>query len=292
MVFTIGEILLDIIFLDGQPVGARPGGSMLNTSVSLGRCGLPVRLISETAKDMAGEQIIGFLAENGVDVRDIYRYEDGKTAIALAFLDKETNAHYSFYKIYPQKRLPQTVPDFHRDDILLFGSFYSLSKSVRDKILANVEKARDSGSFIIYDPNIRSPHKHEMNEKREMVLENIRLSNLVRGSDEDFHTIFDVKSPEEAWNICQSVSCKMLIYTMNRNGVMVFGEGLKKYYPVPDINPVSTIGAGDSFNAGIIYELYRGMGVKDIDSLVKRGIEFAEEVCLSVDNYVSGRRED
>ncbi|HPR25012.1 MAG TPA: carbohydrate kinase, partial [Lentimicrobium sp.] len=48
MVFTIGECLLDIVFRNGQPEWSCPGGSMLNTAVSLGRFGQPVAFISET----------------------------------------------------------------------------------------------------------------------------------------------------------------------------------------------------------------------------------------------------
>ena len=64
------------------------------------------------------------------------------------------------------------------------GSFYSLSDHVRDKILQIVDHASSSKAMVIYDPNIRSPHKHEMHDKRKMVLENLSFSRIVRGSRE------------------------------------------------------------------------------------------------------------
>ena len=102
--FTIGEIVYDIVFKNGKPISANPGGAMLNTAVSLGRLGLPVSLISELGKDKVGENIIQFLKSNNVDADNIFRFSKGNTALALAFLDDKNNASYDFYKSYPVKR--------------------------------------------------------------------------------------------------------------------------------------------------------------------------------------------
>ena len=61
---------------------------MLNTSVSLGRLGLPVSFISEIGEDHVGLNIVDFLIENNVDTSFVYRFRDGKTALALAFLNR------------------------------------------------------------------------------------------------------------------------------------------------------------------------------------------------------------
>src|ERR1035437_6824051 len=99
-VYTIGETVLDIVFKNLQPVAAKAGGSMLNTAVSLGRLGLPVHFISEYGIDTVGEIIDGFLNSNSVATQYVYHYADGKSALALAFLDEKNNANYSFYKAY------------------------------------------------------------------------------------------------------------------------------------------------------------------------------------------------
>src|ERR1035438_659703 len=84
-VFAVGETVWDIIFKNGTPLTARAGGSMLNTSVSLGRCGIPVSFISEIGNDEPGRHIFNFLSGNKVSTDYVQRYSDGKTAIALAF---------------------------------------------------------------------------------------------------------------------------------------------------------------------------------------------------------------
>ena len=65
-IYAVGETVYDILFKGEQPVAARPGGAMLNASVSLGRLGLPIHLITEIGNDQVGSQIQKFLKDNGV----------------------------------------------------------------------------------------------------------------------------------------------------------------------------------------------------------------------------------
>ena len=97
-IYGIGETVYDIIFKDGAPQAAKPGGSVLNSMVSLGRTGLPVSFISEYGRDDVGSLIDRFLNDNGVNTSSVYRYNDANTSLALAFLDEKNDAHYTFYK--------------------------------------------------------------------------------------------------------------------------------------------------------------------------------------------------
>ena len=142
-IFAIGETVYDIIFKNSQPVAAKAGGSMLNTSVSLGRLGLDVNFVSDLGKDMIGDTIIGFLTENGVSTNFIERYENRKTAIAIAFLDENNDASYTFYKDFPENRLSSLKFDFNEGDIILFGSFFALTENIRPVLLNFLHQARD-----------------------------------------------------------------------------------------------------------------------------------------------------
>ena len=57
-IIGIGETVLDIVFKDNQPIGAFPGGSVLNAMISLGRAGVETIFISEAGNDRLGEQVI------------------------------------------------------------------------------------------------------------------------------------------------------------------------------------------------------------------------------------------
>jgi fructokinase len=293
-IYAIGETLLDIIFTDGKPHTAKAGGSMLNSVVSLGRIALPVSFISEYGCDDVGQMIDEFLKENGVGTSYVHRYEDGKTALALAFLDEKNDAHYSFYKNYPPKRLEIDFPLLTGEDIILCGSFYALSSEIRERFISFLHSARDRGATIIYDPNFRKSHLNELDSLKSMIIENIQLATIVRGSGEDFMNIFGAKKPEDAWRIIKEY-CGCMVYTSVTEGVYVRTHSFSGKYPVRKINPVSTIGAGDNFNAGIIASLYRDkigrktigtLGEKEWEKIINTAVEFATDVCMSYDNYI------
>ena len=89
-VFGFGETVLDIIFKDGQPRAAKPGGSVLNAFVSLGRLGWDPCFVSEYGQDNVGRLIDEYLLENGVNTKYINRFTDGQSALAMAFLIPST----------------------------------------------------------------------------------------------------------------------------------------------------------------------------------------------------------
>lgn len=295
-IFTIGETIYDIIFEHGQPKAARPGGSMLNTAVSLGRCGLKVEMITELGLDKAGQTVLGFLAENGVSTSFIQPADGFKTSIALAFLDEKGNANYSFYIKYPENRLNFEWPLPKKGDIVLFGAFYSLDPAIRQKITGFVKKAKLNGAFIMYDPNIRKNHLGEAKKLMDFVEENFALSDIVRGSDEDFENLFGYTDGGKVFDHIIAAGCKYLIYTRASLGAELFTNEFKVLVPAAKIHVVSTIGAGDSFNAGIIYGLInKGLIGSDLSlvcretwmELIGFGVTFAADVCGSYDNYIS-----
>jgi fructokinase len=294
-VYTIGETVLDIVFKNLQPVAAKAGGSMLNTAVSLGRLGLPVHFISEYGVDTVGEMIDGFLNNNGVDTQYVYHYVDGKSALALAFLDEKNNANYSFYKAYPPQRLDIAFPEVKEDDIIMFGSFYGITLEIRDILRKFLHHARDNNAIIIYDPNFRKSHLFELDKLKPSILENLSLASIVRCSNEDAEMIFDVKDVDSAYEIIQQF-CPNMVYTSSSEAVYLRTSSLSSTFPVKKLEPVSTIGAGDNFNAGIVYGLLKHnlkkSALNDLPAatwarLINYGVEFATEVCLSYDNYVS-----
>ncbi len=131
-IYGIGEALVDIIFKDNQPQAAKAGGSVLNSVVSMGRMSLPVSFISEYGQDNVGLLIDNFLKDNGVDTSCVHRFKDGTTSLALAFLDENNDAHYTFYKDYPEKRLDIEFPEINEDDIVQCGSFYAIWPEIRE----------------------------------------------------------------------------------------------------------------------------------------------------------------
>jgi fructokinase len=273
---------------------------MLNSAVSLGRAGLPVHLITDFGRDEAGNMIHEFLERSGVDIRYADRYENGKTSLALAFLDRNNNADFSFYKFYPKKRLKILLPNLAAGDILLFGSFFSLDKNIRPLVLKFVRKARNSGALVVYDPNFRRPHLPDLASLRPWIMENLSLADIVRGSDEDFNHIFGARTSDEAYMKVYEAGCRNLVYTRNNKVVEVIGNRKKQVFKVPKIKVASTVGAGDAFNAGLLFGLWNLTGDQLVSEqgrwkvshsiwgrLIAGGISFAADVCMGLDNYIS-----
>ena len=294
-IFAIGETLLDIIFKNDQPQTAKPGGAMLNSVVSVGKVGLPVYFISEYGKDDTGNLVDKFLLDNGVNTKFVNRYTDGNTSLALAFLDHKNDAQYTFYKNRQHGKKTMDFPSVEKDDIVLFGSYYSIWAEIRDGFKQFIRSAGENGALVIYDPNFRRSHLSDLPDLKPMIIENMKMADLIRGSDEDFKNIFHAATPDDAYEEIKNY-CSLMVYTANTNGVFVRTPSFSGRFPVQKIEPVSTIGAGDNFNAGMITSIYNSgiktgqlekLNEKEWEEIISTAVGFATDVCLSYDNYIS-----
>jgi len=293
-VFGIGETILDIIFRNDQPQKAVPGGSVFNGLISLGRLNVPVSFISELGNDRVGDMIRDFMEDNHITTEFVDRFPDGKSPISLAFLDDDKNANYIFYKDYPAQRLP--LPKIEKDDIFVFGSYYSLNPVLRTRMVEFLQYAQERKAIIYYDPNFRKAHAHEAIRLMPTVLENLEFADIVRGSDEDFQNLYGKSDAQKVYKEHIQFYCDRFLTTHGANGVNLHTRNFTRHFDSPQIQPLSTIGAGDNFNAGIIYGLLKyDVRHADLPSLdqdtwgkiIRCGMDLASEVCQSYDNYVS-----
>ena len=297
-VIGIGEAVLDIIFKDNKPVEAVPGGSAFNAITSLGRCGVSTSFISEAGNDHVGKYIIEFLKSNGVNADNVTTFPDSKSPVSLAFLNEKNDTEYIFYKDHSHDQLEFTYPDIQPDDIVLFGSFYAVNPVIRPQLVGLLDYARSHGAIIYYDVNFRPAHKDEVIRITPNLIENLDYADIVRGSHEDFATLYKKEDADKVYNAEISFYCRQFIYTHGSQPVEVRGgRDMKKSYPVPDTKVVSTIGAGDSFNAGFIFgmlkqgitrsDLERGLTGEQWDSLIGCALSFSADCCKDIFNYVS-----
>lgn len=296
-VIGIGETVLDIIFKNEQPIGAYPGGSTFNAIISLARSGVPATFISEAGHDRVGQNIIRFLKDNGVDASNVNVFPESKSPISLAFLDENNDAEYIFYKDHPHDQLDFAYPDIQPDDVVLFGSFYAVNPVIRPQVVGLLDYARSHGAIIYYDVNFRPSHKNEVMKITPNFLENLEYADIVRGSREDFNVLYKLDDPDKVYTAEVSFYCKKFVYTRGTDPVELRAEGgLRKGYPVIATDTVSTIGAGDNFNAGLIYgllkygvtraEIERGLTEEQWDHVISCGLQFSAEACKSLYNYV------
>lgn len=295
-VIGIGETILDILFRDGQPQAAVPGGSVYNAVISLGRMGQNVTFISETGNDRVGEMILANMRENGVDTANVNVFPEGKSPVSLAFLNERNDAEYIFYKDYPRQRLEVNMPEISSDDIIMIGSYFAITPVLRDKVKELLDRARDAGAIIYYDVNFRSTHANEAIKLMPTIIENFEYADILRGSTEDFQNMFRQPDADKVYSNHVGFYCPNFICTDADGDVRLRTKYVCKDYPVTPLKAVSTIGAGDNFNAGVVYGLlkYRvrradlaELTEADWDAIIRCGMDFSADVCKSVSNSVS-----
>lgn len=295
-IIGIGETILDILFKDHRAATSVPGGSTFNSMISIGRVGVPACFVSEIGGDEVGRIVRTFLCDNGVDDRYLTEYPDSKSPISLAFLDANSNATYSFYKEPFPRRDDWECPTIERDDIVLFGSYYALNPAMRYKVKGLLDEARRVGAIVYYDVNFRRNHAGEAIKLMGTVIENLEYADIVKGSDEDFEILYRLNEGAKVFKEKTAFYCPRLIYSCGVQGVELYSRTFTKRYPIEPIVPVSTIGAGDNLNAGILYGLikYRirrddldHLTERDWDDIIRCGLAFSAETCLRADNYIS-----
>ena len=295
-IIGIGEAILDILFRNNQVQAAVPGGSVYNALISLGRMGMDVTFISETGNDPVGKIILGNMRANGVHTGCVNVFSEGKSPVSLAFLNEQNDAGYVFYKDYPSRRLDVALPDIQEDDIVMMGSYFAVTPALREKVKELLDLARERGAIVYYDVNFRSAHAHEAIKLMPFILENFEYTDILRGSAEDFRNLFGLDDPKRIY--CEKVDfyCKSFICTDGPHDISLFCKNFTKQYPVPQVKAVSTIGAGDNFNAGVVYGLIANrirrsdldsLNEKDWDDIIACGTAFGSEVCQSMSNSVS-----
>ena len=158
------------------------------------------------------------------------------------------------------------------------------------------EQANQAEAIIYYDLNFRSSHRHELEALTPVILSNFRQSSVVRGSADDFEIMYGTRDAREIYENHIAAYCPVFICTDGPRCVSVCSpQGIFKFDVPPVEDVVSTVGAGDNFNAGVSCALiWDGIMRRDLPALPRQGwaslidtaCQFAGEACRSTDNYV------
>ena len=214
----------------------------------------------------------------------------------MAFLNENNDAKYNFYKDYQSQQVSIEIPKIEKDDLILLGSFYSLNPLTRPTVVRLLEEAKEQGAIVYYDPNFRANHQQDLIHLMPNMIENFEAASIIRGSNEDFGYIFGLTEADKIYNEKLKYYGSPFICTTAGGEVALRTHTFSKNYPVPRIETVSTIGAGDNFNAGLVFGLLKNRIRKvdldelteaDWDKIVASGMSFSREVCASLDNYIS-----
>ena len=281
--------MLDILFKNDQPQKAVPGGSTFNSIVSLGRAGVPCAMVTQTGSDHIGDMICDFLRKNGVSNEFVCRHPNTKSHITLAFLDEHNDAQYEFYKDHASDLLDELKSERVKElmsegDIVLFGSFFAINPVIRPVVRKLLTEAHEAGAWLYYDVNFRKNHIADLPDVMPNIEENMRLASVVRGSMEDFDYLFGLQDPDAIYERVRSL-CSTLILTDGARSIRVYTPETCETYPVAKIDTISTVGAGDNFNAGYIYA--KRQGIDDQSARIAMAQRWSQDVCQQLGNNIS-----
>ena len=296
-VIGMGETILDILFQGRQPVAAVPGGSSFNSIVSVGRAGVPCAFVGYTGDDLVGQQTLDFMRENGVDTRYLQIRQGERSALSLAFLDAQGDASYVFYKEAPRAEGHAALPRLGAGDVMLYGSYYAACTGMRPLVTEMLRRAGEGGAIVYYDLNFRRSHAHELEALMPVIRSNFGQSTIVRGSADDFEVMYGLRDAEAIYERHISAHCPLFICTAGAGEVGVCTpQGHFRFQVPPVRDVVSTVGAGDNFNAGfscalvwqgITREALPHLSRQEWEPLIQTACDFAAEACRSTDNYIS-----
>ena len=283
-VIGIGETVLDILFKNDQSQKAVPGGSTFNSIVSLGRAGVNCVMVTEVGDDHVGDMTCQFLRKNGVSDEFVCRHKGTKSHVTLAFLDENNDAQYTFYKDHASAALDGKLPDITSEDIVLFGSFFAINPAIRPAVSTLLHNARKAGAWLYYDINFRKTHIPDIPVVLPNIEENMRLADVVRGSKEDFEYLYGLRDADAIYEKVKPF-CNRFILTDGAREIRIFTPEGCETFPVQQIETVSTVGAGDNFNAGYIYAKLQGLNRPS--KRVQMAQRWSQDVCRQIGNNIS-----
>ncbi|AXK45727.1 carbohydrate kinase family protein [Brachybacterium saurashtrense] len=241
-----GEALTDIV-VDAD--GARrehPGGSPMNVAVALGRLGHVTHLLTRIGDDARGDALRAHLVDSGVQLTPGSSVA-APTSTALARLDAHGAATYEFDLVWDPHTdgLPADVDAVHTSSIA--AVLAPGADTVR-----HVLRARRARSTISYDPNARPTLMGAPEAVRERIESTIALSDVVKASDEDVAWLYGTDDVEDVVASWLEHGPALTVLTRGGEGAVGFSaSGRVQVSPVA-VDAVDTVGAGDTFSAGIL----------------------------------------
>ncbi|MEU6858947.1 carbohydrate kinase [Glycomyces sp. NPDC046736] len=266
MITVVGEALLDLVAGgDTTRFDARPGGSPANVAVGLARLGTPVALATRLADDLPGRIIAGHLEANGVRVERLPGDTD-RTSLALAAIGADGGADYSFHLSWD----PTAMPDLPKDCACLHtGSLATALEPGASAVEALLDRARQTGVPISYDPNVRPMLLGDRKTERERVERHVAGADVVKVSEEDLAWLYPGETPQGIARKWATSGPSLVVLTRGARGATGFNTATEVEVKAPKVTVKDTVGAGDAFTAALLDSLTRTdllrPGLTDLD---------------------------
>ena len=254
MITVAGEALIDLVIDASGSVAAVPGGAGLNVARTIARLGGDCRYLGKLSDDGFGDQLRCSLEEAGVRIA-VPDPTPAPTTLAIARLDALGAAEYNFYLELTSAAelttadVPAEILD-GANAIALGGLALLIAPTASS--LTTLIRHRQPGATILLDPNCRPAAVTDLPAYREMIDTVVRQVDVVKVSTDDLGLL----RPHQPWLAAArgllDLGPAAVLVTDGPSPATVLTESYERSIPVPAVEVVDTIGAGDAFVAGFL----------------------------------------
>lgn len=259
MILCCGEALIDMLprttTLGEDAYAPYAGGAIFNTAIALGRLGVPTGFFTGLSDDMMGDILRRTLGESGVDYSYCATLSRPTTVAFVKLVDG--HATYAFYdegtagRMITEAELPMLGDDC---EALHFGAISLIPEpcgSTYEALLAREHERR----VISLDPNIRPGFIKDKDAHMGRIRRMAAMADIVKFSDEDL-AWFGLEGDEDSlarhW---LHHGAKLVVVTRGAEGAVGYTANHKVTVPSERVSVVDTVGAGDTFDAGVLASL-------------------------------------
>ncbi|MEU1278001.1 carbohydrate kinase [Streptomyces sp. NPDC005805] len=233
------------------------GGGPANTAVALARLGTPARFLARLGDDVFGRLFRRRLEDSGVDLSAAVRAAEPST-LAVAELDAAGQAAYSFHAEgtadWQWTRAELDAVPLDGVTCVHTGSLALVREPGGTVVEEFLARAARAGATVSIDPNVR-PLLVPPAVYRERLPAWCRLADVLRLSEDDLALLLPGRTPEAACDEWHAAGVPLVVITLGERGALASLDGERVTVPAPPVRVVDTVGAGDSFTAGLLHHL-------------------------------------
>lgn len=263
---TAGEALIDLVMQpDGRFLPCL-GGAVYNLSRALARQGVPVMYMNPLSFDRFGRQLAAGLAADGAVLARPQPVSE-VTSLAVVGVNDEGHPDYAFYREAVADRaisldaLNAACADAPMLDIVCTGCL-ALAPADADKYLPWLAAQKAAGRWVVVDTNLRPTVLPDMGPYRANIRAALSHADLIKASDEDLQhlAVPGANAFEQATQLLMSTRACMMALTLGGEGAALLLRTAQGIITVrgrerTPVQVVDTVGAGDSFLAGLLTAL-------------------------------------
>ncbi|MBP1805358.1 carbohydrate kinase family protein [Rubellimicrobium aerolatum] len=261
MILSCGEALIDMLprttLANEAAFAPYAGGAVFNTAIAVGRLGAPSGFFSGLSSDLFGDLLRKVLADSQVDTSPAH-VSPRPTTLAFVRLT-DGHATYTFYDENTAGRMlsPDDLPDLSPDiQALFFGGISLVGEPAAHAYEAL--QARESASRVtMLDPNIRPSFITDEPTYRARIDRMLARADIVKLSDEDLHWLLGPGDSHDHARAILAMGPSLVCVTEGARGATGHTPSGYVHVPAPRVTVADTVGAGDTFNAGLLTALWK-----------------------------------